>query len=530
MVESRTTAATGETDTAVRSLMVVVAVLGAITVLRLAVLAYYRLDLYPDEAQYWSWSRELAFGYFSKPPVIAWLIAATTAVCGAGEGCIKASIPLLYFVTSLLIYGIGRRLYSGTVGFLAALAFITLPGVSYSAVIASTDPPLLACWALATYALVRLAQGEARGLAWWIVLGAATGLGLLSKYAMAFFLIGLTLWIAFDGEARRRLVLSEPGGWRRLGLGLAITGAIYVPNVLWNIRSHFVTFTHTGGNANLRGELFHPNHLLDFAASQFGVFGPVLFTVLLLAMFRVARWRADWRTRLFAALVLPMLGSITVLALLSRANANWAAPVYIAGTVWVTAALVEGGRRWLAVASLALHMSVAAAVTVLPVLRDGPGTYAGLRFPRGLDPFIHYDGWREIGAAVSAIRARFPTVPLLVDDRKLLAELLYYVRPWPEDIYSWLPDGRIGDHFDLTRPLPVSSGGDYVFVTHYDDPRYILRHFRDFAVLEAISVPIAPRRARRVWVFHVRGFLGYKAPRMFYEGNPLETRKGQTEQ
>ena len=28
-------------------------------------------DLLPDEAQYWSWSRHLAFGYFSKPPIIA---------------------------------------------------------------------------------------------------------------------------------------------------------------------------------------------------------------------------------------------------------------------------------------------------------------------------------------------------------------------------------------------------------------------------------------------------------------------------
>jgi hypothetical protein len=529
MVESRTSFAAPSAKTAVRDLMTVAAVLGAVTVLRLVALAYYRLDLYPDEAQYWSWSRDLAWGYFSKPPVIAWLIAASTAVCGAGEGCIKASIPLLYFATSLLIYGIGRRLYGGTIGFFAALAFITLPGVSYSAVIASTDPPLFACWALATYALVHLAQGEARRLVWWVVLGAAIGLGLLSKYAMAFFIVGLALWIACDGEARRRLALLETGGWRRLGLGLAIAGAIYLPNLVWNIRSQFVTFAHTGGNANLRGDLFHPDHLLDFVASQFGVFGPVLFAVLLLVILRPTRWRADWRTRLFAALVLPMLASITVLALLSRANANWAAPVYVAGTVWVTAVLIEGGRRWLAVASLALHVAVAAAVGVLPVLRDGPGTYAGLRFPRGLDPFLHYDGWQEVGARLSAIRARFPGVPLLVDDRKLLAELLYYVRPWPEDIYSWRLDGRIGDHFDLTRPMPESPGGDYLFVTDYDDPRYILRHFRDFAMIDAVSVPIAARRDLRVWVFHVRGFLGYKAPRMFYDDNPLETRKGQAE-
>ena len=57
----------------------------ALTILRLAVLFITPLELYPDEAQYWLWSRTLDFGYFSKPPMIAWLIAATTRL-GGGSG------------------------------------------------------------------------------------------------------------------------------------------------------------------------------------------------------------------------------------------------------------------------------------------------------------------------------------------------------------------------------------------------------------------------------------------------------------
>src|SRR5579871_2808416 len=86
-------------------------ILGALTIVRLVGLRLSTVDLFFDESQYWSWSRELAFGYFSKPPLLAWLIAAAQRVCGDSEACIRAPAPLLCLGTSLLAYGIGRALY-----------------------------------------------------------------------------------------------------------------------------------------------------------------------------------------------------------------------------------------------------------------------------------------------------------------------------------------------------------------------------------------------------------------------------------
>jgi 4-amino-4-deoxy-L-arabinose transferase-like glycosyltransferase len=54
----------------------------ALTAARLVALFATPLELYPDEAQYWLWSRTLDFGYYSKPPVIAWAIWAATAIGG----------------------------------------------------------------------------------------------------------------------------------------------------------------------------------------------------------------------------------------------------------------------------------------------------------------------------------------------------------------------------------------------------------------------------------------------------------------
>ncbi|MBO0738304.1 MAG: glycosyltransferase family 39 protein, partial [Alphaproteobacteria bacterium] len=68
----------------------------ALTVLRLLWLALQPADLFPDEAQYWFWSQQLALGYYSKPPLVAWLIALTTHLFGDGEFAVRFAAPLLH--------------------------------------------------------------------------------------------------------------------------------------------------------------------------------------------------------------------------------------------------------------------------------------------------------------------------------------------------------------------------------------------------------------------------------------------------
>ena len=47
------------------------------------------LDLAPDEAHYWDWSRRLDWCYYSKGPLVAWLIRGSCellrSLAGAGE-------------------------------------------------------------------------------------------------------------------------------------------------------------------------------------------------------------------------------------------------------------------------------------------------------------------------------------------------------------------------------------------------------------------------------------------------------------
>ena len=139
------------------------AALGAvalITALRYLVLAGSGLDLYGDEAQYWAWSQSLAFGYFTKPPLVAWIIRAASAVCGDGEACVRAASPRLHGATALVLYALARRLYDSRIAFWTAVAYATLPAVSLSSLLISTDVPLIFFWSAALLFLLRTIESR----------------------------------------------------------------------------------------------------------------------------------------------------------------------------------------------------------------------------------------------------------------------------------------------------------------------------------------------------------------------------------
>ena len=99
------------------------AFVAAITALRVLWLWVQPAGLYPDEAQYWFWSKHLAFGYYSKPPLVAWLIALTTGLFGDSEFAVRLSAPFLAAGAAIFVYAIGARLYDRRVGFWSAIAY-----------------------------------------------------------------------------------------------------------------------------------------------------------------------------------------------------------------------------------------------------------------------------------------------------------------------------------------------------------------------------------------------------------------------
>ena len=251
-----------------------IAVILAVLSLRLCALFLSPLGLHGDEAQYWAWSKDLDWGYFTKPPMIAWVIAATTSVFGDAEWATRLSSAPLHALTSYMLFLTGRKLFDARTGFWAACIYWLMPAVWLSSMIVSTDVALLFFFVTALNAWVHLrADGPHWGRAFQ--LGAAIGLGVLAKYAMLFFLPAFLLCVVFDKPTRTAL-LNAKGI-----LVLALALLIITPNILWNMNNDFATLSHTAENANLgRSIPFHPLELGSFIVTQFGVFGPLSFATL----------------------------------------------------------------------------------------------------------------------------------------------------------------------------------------------------------------------------------------------------------
>jgi hypothetical protein len=258
-------------------------------------------------------------------------------------------------------------------------------------------------------------------------------------------------------------------------------------------------------NAGIDEPLFHPDAFLEFFGSQFAVFGPLLFAGLIVLAIS-PRSLAESRARLLAAFALPTLAMMLVVSLLSRANANWAAPAFVSATVLVVAWALQRGWRNLVIFSIALHL---AAVAILFTGRDALAAF-GVELPAEYDPLSRLRGWRALGATVGAALAAHPGLTLLADDRETLAALIYYVHPHPFDAVKWkLKSGLPKDQWELANGLPKHRGGNFLLVSEHNLIPEMSPSFAAIDRLEPIVVPIGPGASRTYVLYLARGFKGY---------------------
>ncbi len=461
------------------------ACLGLLMLWRLLAAWHGHIELYADEAQYWTWALQPDWGYFSKPPMVAWGIWLSRALFGDSEPGVRALSTLLYPVTAWVLFLLVRRLFKThpqreDMAFWSALTFATLPLVSLGAWLVTTDTVLLLFWCLSLYFTVAAVEtGRWRD---WLLLGGVLGLGLLSKYSMVFYGLGFLAWLLL--EPRRRGLLRDP----RPYAAAAIAFLLLLPNLLWNAQHHFVSVQHTAEISQLDRGLFHPAALFEFFLAQFAVFGPLTFAGLLLLAARPRTWLGDERLRLLAAFTLAPLAAFIALSLLSRAFANWAAFSYVGAAALVAAVWVaQGRRRWL-IAALALHLLMAAAMYHAHDITRA----LGIQLTRKTDPYGRVTGYRELGQEVAQRLRAHPGARLLDNDRKLHALLRYYARPGSEGMRYLNPQGRRDNHYALSADLRESPNGEFLLISQGVDAGQLAAWFTQVTPLAPIRLDLYP--------------------------------------
>jgi 4-amino-4-deoxy-L-arabinose transferase-like glycosyltransferase len=302
------------------------------------------LPLSADEAYYWLWSKHLAAGYYDHPPMIAFLIRAGTLVFGDTAFGVRV-VPLLTgLAASWCVWRVG--------GERACLFFKHMLMTAVETMAATPDAPLIAASAMFLFAMTKV-RDDAR---WWIAVGVAGGLALLSKYTAFFLGVGALAWMIFTPEGRRFLLSP----WPYLGGVLALL--IFAPNLWWNATHQWMTFAFQFGRVGAGH--FTVRFLFEFLGAQLLLASPVILIA-----------GAYTRDRLLLALMLPAIAYFAVHSLHDRVQGNW--PCFLYPVLAVAAAQWQGWGRRLAVPVAAVMLAACTAQVlfgIVPLGRRDPGS------------------------------------------------------------------------------------------------------------------------------------------------------------
>ncbi|MEL6361335.1 MAG: glycosyltransferase family 39 protein [Pseudomonadota bacterium] len=477
-----------------------------LSILRLIILMVTPLNLGLDETQYWYWAQTPSFGYYSKPPLIAWAIAATTTMFGNVEWATRLPALLFHMGTATFIFLTARHLYDERAGFWAGITWILLPGVGLSSTLIATDAPMLFFFSAGLFLLLRrVPKGSLSGqsvsrastsrdkhasIQEAALLGMVVGLGMMSKYAMVYFIIGLGLAYLLSPMIRR---VWKP--WHLAIMGVS-AGIVMLPNILWNAQNDFQTLSHTADNADWNGTFGHPVELAAFIGGQFGVAGPIIFAM------AIAAGLASVNTakgRLLLAFILPALIIVSIQAFLSRAHANWAAASYPAAIVLISGwALTNTKENWLK-AGNGLN---GAALLVFMVALINPAIAHSIGLAR---PVSSLQGWDHHGEDVAKLAAQYDVV--MSDDRDVIGGLLYYARRVDPTVIAWDSNNRIDHHYEAFFPFDPATHKRILFVSESPEAAEVKGAFRQIIPLGTTRAKIEGGAPRELYLFSLEGFI-----------------------
>jgi len=211
---------------------VLLAIAAAVALLHM--LTNGRYGFHRDELQFLSDARHLDWGFVAYPPLTPFLQHIGLSLFGLSLVGLRL-FSVLAQSAALIVAGLmanelgGGRLAQAT----AALAVALSPLPMFNGTEFQYTSFDFFWWVLIAYFIIRLLRTE--NPRWWLAIGAAVGLGLLTKYSILFYIAGILAGIAFTPA--RRFLRSK---WFWSGITLALL--LFLPNLLWLIRHNFISY------------------------------------------------------------------------------------------------------------------------------------------------------------------------------------------------------------------------------------------------------------------------------------------------
>ena len=362
-----------------------------------------RYGIFRDELYYLACGEHLAWGYVDQPPLIA--LVAWIARHLFGDWLVGLRlIPALAGAATVWLTGkLARELGGGTFAqILAALAVVCVPIYLILHHWLTMNAFELLLWMACSWCIVRaINRNEPR---YWIWFGLWAGIGMETKYTIAFFVVAVVVALLLTRE--RRFLAT-----RQFWMGAAIAFLIFLPNLIWLARHDFpfLELMHNIRQTH-RDVVRSP---VGFILDQVQIMNPILFPLWVAGLIWLF---AERRFRVLGIVYLGLLGMFIIL----RGKNYYLSPIYpilfAAGAVGfekLTATRFKWSRTAYGVVAIASLLILAP--TVSPILSP-EGTIAyqkklGIEPPKAENQqtgplpqyFADEFGWRKMAEETARV-------------------------------------------------------------------------------------------------------------------------------
>jgi hypothetical protein len=337
-------------------------------------------------------ARHLAWGYVAYPPLTPFVGRVALELFGTSLAGLRFFAAMAQGLAAILTGLMARELGGKRPAQLIAALSVAIAPMSISAgqlfQYVSFD---YLWWVVTAWITIRLLKSE--DPRWWIGVGAAVGLGLMTKYTMGVLVIAIAGGLLIS-PARR--YFKSPWLWA----GTAVSVVIFLPNALWQIQHHLISLDFL---RSIHARDVHIGRTNGFLLNQ--LFVPACFLTVPLWMAGLHYYFFTEDGRRYRPIGWMFVVSLVVF-LVMQARDYYMAPAYpmllAAGTVALTSrSRLTRGLTW-----AGLAIGGALGILLLPIAPVNSALWNAVSGKN--ENFREEIGWPELVETVAAIRDSLP--------------------------------------------------------------------------------------------------------------------------
>jgi hypothetical protein len=402
------------------------------------------INLFTEEAQYWLWSQNLEWHYYSKPPLIAAFNKISTSIFGVTEIGVRINAILLGLGTSWIVFLFSDYLYnSKKIAFWASIFVMCMPFWILFSTFHLTDSELLFFWILSLYWLYRGLKEQKRS--WWILAGLASGIGLMAKSIMIVIGPMVLVYLLYTRQ------------WKKNQYSFflfLLLGAIgFLPSFIWNWQNDFNTFRHLASLGGVSGSedgfqfLKWLARLGEYLLGQLAMIS-IFFLPIFFCSVKSLKSALDSKTTF---ILLPVFFSwlgFGLLTIFTEVEANWPAFAYVTLPIFMSKWISEQSFKWEKVRNVGIAFSLS-----LPLILVLPGVFPlkNLELIKSIErnSFKRLAGYLDLGKRIDFLEDSLAIEqPIIFSETYHMAsELAFYLEDHPQT-YTINLGGR-KNQFDL---------------------------------------------------------------------------------